>query len=41
MSNDFRGESDREKLVVDLYKNQNNKSICDIAKELRMPFREY
>jgi DNA-binding transcriptional regulator LsrR (DeoR family) len=39
MLNDFRGESDREKLVVDLYKNQ-NKNIRDIAKELRMSFRD-
>ena len=29
----------REKLVVDLYKNQ-NKSIRDIAKELRVSFRD-
>jgi transposase len=39
MLNDFRGKSDREKLVVDLYKNQ-NKSIRDIAKELRVSFRD-
>jgi transposase len=31
--------SEREKLVVDLYKNQ-NKSIREIAQEARMSFRD-